>query len=93
MSSLALLVVLLLVLVAALVLGALAYLAHRHPQTVAPLTLALCGAVRRCSRPSWCRSPSGDPGARRGRLAARHPGPPGARSATITWGGGTRRLG
>ncbi|MEW1889255.1 MULTISPECIES: hypothetical protein [unclassified Streptomyces] len=45
MSSLALLVVLLLVLVAVLVLGALAYLAHRHPQTVAPLTLALCGAA------------------------------------------------
>ncbi|TRV72644.1 hypothetical protein FKN01_29530 [Streptomyces sp. 130] len=45
MSSLALLVVLLLVLVAVLVLGALAYLAHGQPRRVAMLTLALCGAA------------------------------------------------
>ncbi|MFC8539061.1 hypothetical protein ACFUJY_34780 [Streptomyces sp. NPDC057249] len=45
MSSLVLLVALLLVLVAVLVLGALAYVTHRHPQAVAPLTLALCGAA------------------------------------------------
>ncbi|WP_405800454.1 hypothetical protein OG291_03170 [Streptomyces halstedii] len=45
MSSLALLVVLLLVLVGLLLIGGLAYVAYRHPKAVVPLTLALCGAA------------------------------------------------
>lgn len=45
MSSLALLVMLLLVLVAVLVIGALAYLAHRHPAMATPMMVALAGAA------------------------------------------------
>ncbi|MFC8539119.1 hypothetical protein [Streptomyces sp. NPDC057249] len=44
MSSLVLLVALLLVLVVVQGLGALAYIAHRHPQTATPIGLVLCGA-------------------------------------------------
>ncbi|MEU2681344.1 hypothetical protein ABZ638_31155 [Streptomyces sp. NPDC007107] len=45
MSTLALLVLLLLVLVAGLVVGALAYLAHRHPAAATPLVVATGGAA------------------------------------------------
>ncbi|MFE4218562.1 hypothetical protein [Streptomyces sp. NPDC056844] len=45
MSTLALLVLLLLVLVAGLVVGALAYLAHRHPAAATPLMVATGGAA------------------------------------------------
>ncbi|MGW1129852.1 hypothetical protein [Streptomyces sp. NPDC002526] len=45
MSSLLLLVALLLVLVGVLTVGALAYLAYRHPEAVPSLTLALGGAA------------------------------------------------
>ncbi|MFC7015526.1 hypothetical protein ACFQMH_28255 [Streptomyces viridiviolaceus] len=44
MSTLALLVVLLLVLVGLLFLGALGYLAHRRPALARPLTVVLTGA-------------------------------------------------
>lgn len=43
-STLALLVVLLLVLVGLLVIGALAYAVHRFPRLTQPLTVALVGA-------------------------------------------------
>ncbi|MFI8944105.1 hypothetical protein [Streptomyces syringium] len=45
MSTLLLLVLMLLVLVVLLAAGALAYLAHRWPALVAPLTLALAGVT------------------------------------------------
>ncbi|MET9646211.1 MULTISPECIES: hypothetical protein [Streptomyces] len=45
MSTLLLLVLLLFVLVILLVAGALAYLAHRRPALVAPLTLAMGGVT------------------------------------------------
>lgn len=45
MSTLALLVVLLLVLVSLLVTTALGYLAYRHPALTQPLTVALAGAA------------------------------------------------
>ncbi|MFI1569050.1 hypothetical protein ACH4ZX_39600 [Streptomyces sp. NPDC020490] len=45
MSTLALLVVLLLVLVVALVFGGLAYLAYRHPATREPLVIGLSGVA------------------------------------------------
>ncbi|MFD7719009.1 hypothetical protein [Streptomyces sp. NPDC059814] len=45
MSSLALLVILLLVLVAVLVVGGLAYVAHRHPAAATPMVVALAGAA------------------------------------------------
>ncbi|MFE7935653.1 hypothetical protein ACFU6S_44425 [Streptomyces sp. NPDC057456] len=45
MSTLALLVVLLLVLVGLLVVGALAYLARRHPAWVQPLLVGLAGVT------------------------------------------------
>ncbi|KOV71838.1 hypothetical protein ADL00_07010 [Streptomyces sp. AS58] len=45
MSTLALLVVLLLVLVGLLVVGALGYAVHRRPALTAPLTVALAGAA------------------------------------------------
>ncbi|MFC7014499.1 hypothetical protein ACFQMH_22820 [Streptomyces viridiviolaceus] len=44
MSTLALLVVLLLLLVGLLFLGALGYLVHRHPALARPLTVVLTGA-------------------------------------------------
>ncbi|MEV3898349.1 hypothetical protein [Streptomyces anulatus] len=44
MSSLALLVAVLLVLVVLMFAAGLAYVAHRHPAWVAPLTLGLLGA-------------------------------------------------
>lgn len=44
MSSLALLVAVLLVLVVLMFVAGLVYLAHRHPAWVAPLTLGLLGA-------------------------------------------------
>ncbi|MEU2929514.1 hypothetical protein ABZ636_31350 [Streptomyces sp. NPDC007251] len=44
MSTLALLVVLLLVLVGLLFIGALAYAVHRRPRLTQPLTVALTGA-------------------------------------------------
>lgn len=44
MSTLALLVVLLLVLVGLLFLGALGYLVHRQPALARPLTVVLAGA-------------------------------------------------
>ncbi|MFF3531500.1 hypothetical protein ACFYX5_33020 [Streptomyces rubiginosohelvolus] len=43
MSSLALLVAVLLVLVVIMFVGGLAYIAYRHPAWVAPLTLGLLG--------------------------------------------------
>ncbi|WP_181384453.1 hypothetical protein [Streptomyces sp. NWU49] len=43
MSTLALLVVLLLVLVGLLIFGALAYLVHRHPALTQPLAVGLAG--------------------------------------------------
>ncbi|MFJ3973399.1 hypothetical protein ACIPYR_35370 [Streptomyces parvus] len=43
MSSLAMLVVVLLVLVVAMFFGVLVYIGHRHPAWVAPLTLGLLG--------------------------------------------------
>ncbi|GAA2350740.1 hypothetical protein [Streptomyces violaceusniger] len=45
MSTIALLVVLLLVLVGLLVLGALAYVVYRRPVLTQPLTVALAGAA------------------------------------------------
>ncbi|MFF7764175.1 hypothetical protein [Streptomyces griseorubiginosus] len=45
MSSLALLVVLLLVLVVALVFGGLAYLGYRHPAMREPLVIGLSGVA------------------------------------------------
>ncbi|MEV6426027.1 hypothetical protein [Streptomyces sp. NPDC051662] len=45
MSTLALLVLLLLVLVTGLVVGVLGYLAHRHPALATPLLVALGGAA------------------------------------------------
>ncbi|MFF1404978.1 hypothetical protein [Streptomyces sp. NPDC058294] len=45
MSTLALLVVLLLVLVGALVVAALGYAVYRRPALTAPLTVALAGAA------------------------------------------------
>ncbi|WP_327188294.1 hypothetical protein [Streptomyces sp. NBC_01334] len=45
MSTLALLVVLLLVLVGLLVVGGLAYLARRHPAWVQPLLVGLAGVT------------------------------------------------
>ncbi|MFE2118601.1 hypothetical protein ACIOHB_35495 [Streptomyces microflavus] len=45
MSSLVLLVAVLLVLVVALVVGALVYLTHRHPVWAVPLTTGLVGAT------------------------------------------------
>ncbi|MFI8234995.1 hypothetical protein ACIGDI_40005 [Streptomyces sp. NPDC085900] len=45
MSTLALLVVLLLVLVVALVFGGLAYLAYRHPAAREPLVVAFSGVA------------------------------------------------
>ncbi|WP_055561881.1 hypothetical protein [Streptomyces luridiscabiei] len=45
MSSLALLVAVLLVLVTVMFVGALLYLGHHHPKLIAPLTLALVGAA------------------------------------------------
>ncbi|MER5582346.1 hypothetical protein ABT090_11975, partial [Streptomyces asoensis] len=45
MSTLALLVVLLFVLVGLLVVGALAYLAHLHPAWVQPLLVGLAGVT------------------------------------------------
>ncbi|MFE3152797.1 hypothetical protein ACFXJ6_40190 [Streptomyces sp. NPDC059218] len=45
MSPLALLVVLLLVLVVVLLLGALGYLAHRHPALATPLMVVTGGAA------------------------------------------------
>ncbi|CAM5544049.1 hypothetical protein [Streptomyces badius] len=44
MSTLVLLVALLLVLVTAMFVAGLVYIAHRHPAWVAPLTLGLLGA-------------------------------------------------
>ncbi|MFE1893730.1 hypothetical protein [Streptomyces microflavus] len=45
MSSLVLLVAVLLVLVVALVVGALVYFTHRHPVWAVPLTTGLVGAT------------------------------------------------
>ncbi|GAA3015221.1 hypothetical protein [Streptomyces fulvorobeus] len=45
MSSLALIVAVLLVLVVFLFVAGLVYLAHRHPAWVAPLTVGLVGAT------------------------------------------------
>ncbi|MFG3398763.1 hypothetical protein [Streptomyces parvus] len=45
MSTLALLVALLLVLVTTMLVAGLVYIAHRHPAWTAPLTLGLLGAA------------------------------------------------
>lgn len=45
MSTLAMLVVMLLVLVGALTVGALGYLAHRHPAAATPILVAVGGAA------------------------------------------------
>lgn len=45
MSSLVLLVALLLALVVVLIIGVLAYLAHRHPAAATPMMVALAGAA------------------------------------------------
>ena len=58
MSTIAMLVVLLLVLVGVIVFGGLAYLSHRHPPCREPLLVGLTGvAWTRRPYASMCRSP------------------------------------